>query len=133
MLSDEWAHTPYAASNSQPSRVQVSSEFWKNGVGGGAGGGDGGGAGGGDGGGDGGRGGDGGGGDGGGGLGGGIAFAATESRHSHVKQPGGGADDHSVVRGSPPGLSLEMVPYATRADGADGGERGGIGSRCRAW
>ena len=43
MLSDEWAHTPYTASNSHPSRVQVSSEFWKNGVGGGAGGGDGGG------------------------------------------------------------------------------------------
>ena len=63
MLSDEWAHTPYAASNSQPSRVQVSSELWKKGTGGGAGGVDGGGAGGGDGGGDGGRGGDGGGGD----------------------------------------------------------------------
>ena len=112
--------------------MQVSSEFWKKGVGGGAGGGDGGGAGGGDGGGDGGRGGDGGGGDGGGGLGGGIAFAATENRHSHVKQPGGGADDHSVVRGSPPGLSLEMVPYATRADGVGGGAGGSIGSYCRA-
>ena len=68
-----------------------------------------------------------------GGLGGGTAFAATENRHSHVKQPGGGADDHSVVRGSPPGLSLEMVPYlATRADGGDGGAGGGIGSHCRA-
>ena len=98
MLNDELPHTPYVGSNAQPSRAQVSSEFWKNGTGGGDGGGDGGGGDGGGGVGGGEGGGDGGGGDGGGGNGGGDGGGGDGGSGGGA---GGGGGDGGLASTAP--------------------------------